>query len=717
MADIEFKNFGDYSKDTIASAAIKNMECGKGKTIKRYALVKDYLLPPGSWPESLPPDYCNARYDDMISKLMDSFINSGLEVKPDENGVYNLKYTGSYKLFIEDSEGKYTVVSKELPKPSQADTKPPEIDFDVTIPASENETSEIKVTAADNIGVARIDYADVEFKQIGESDNGTDEFFLTERKPISASGETIKTDRSIVICAIDTSGNASYERVDIDNEPEPTNEPDETSSPIPSATAEPKPTEAPKISYTLSETDDTWNPISVNLNITDDEDIAQVRFVRMSQSRHGLYPPYEDGIDSGSVPYDVDCFSLFLPGSDKTSEEELKELEKICGGLEQGIIAESYYLSAFIDNVIGDEKYTDYSTEVIGNTFTVYQNSPYIIYAEDKSGNKSFKFFEVKNIKLTSAEVELNVYPDFSEEYIAEAKLNNIVENPNAGIKNIYVYRVIHELASAGVLDEIRATQQTIAGYQKYSQMIEPINGVYYLKDLGEYRVILEDEWGNYSFSRFTLSPSSDIRPPIECSTKSDGSQFTVDVRPDGDDIAKLEYVKCEERYEGIAEPTDEDLFALGTDRTKITDKTFTAQAGQKYAVRALYTDGSAAYGTVTIDAPSKNYRYEISGLSILTQSGEALGAPPENGSFEAEVTLKKLKDESSKDYVFVAVYNEEGILLNIDYVRADFAPDYDYSFGFNIPPQMQKIGSIKAFVWSGFNSAKPLAETKEINF
>ncbi len=358
MADIEFKNFGDYSKDTIASAAIKNMECGKGKTIKRYALVKDYLLPPGSWPESLPPDYCNAQYDDMISKLMDSFINSGLEVKPDENGAYSLKYTGSYKLFIEDSEGKYTVVSKELSKPSQIDTKPPEIDFDVTVPASENEPSEIMVTAADNIGVARIDYADVELKQIGRSDNGTDEFFLTERKPISASGGTIKTDRSIVICAVDTSGNASYERVDIGNEPEPTNEPDETSSPIPSATPETQPTEAPDI-----------------------------------------------------------------------------------------------------------------------------------------------------------------------------------------------------------------------------------------------------------------------------------------------------------------------------------------------------------------------DYPYEIGGLSILTQSGEALEAPPENGSFEAEVTLRKLKNESSKDYVFVAVYNEEGILLNIDYVRGDFAPDYDYSFGFNIPPQTQKIGSIKAFVWSDFSSAEPLSKTKEISF
>ncbi len=43
--------------------------------------------------------------------------------------------------------------------------------------------------------------------------------------------------------------------------------------------------------------------------------------------------------------------------------------------------------------------------------------------------------------------------------------------------------------------------------------------------------------------------------------------------------------------------------------------------------------------------------------------------------------------------------------------------PDYDYSFGFNIPAQTQKIGSIKVFVRSGFNSAEPLAEPKELKF
>ncbi len=56
-------------------------------------------------------------------------------------------------------------------------------------------------------------------------------------------------------------------------------------------------------------------------------------------------------------------------------------------------------------------------------------------------------------------------------------------------------------------------------------------------------------------------------------------------------------------------------------------------------------------------------------------------------------------------------------MLLNIDYVRSNFAPNYDYYIGFNIPAQNREIGSIKAFVWSGLDSAEPLAEAKIVVF
>ena len=49
--------------------------------------------------------------------------------------------------------------------------------------------------------------------------------------------------------------------------------------------------------------------------------------------------------------------------------------------------------------------------------------------------------------------------------------------------------------------------------------------------------------------------------------------------------------------------------------------------------------------------------------------------------------------------------------------MRSNFAPNYDYSIGFNIPAQNREIGSIKAFVWSGFDNAEPLAEAKAVEF
>ena len=61
-----------------------------------------------------------------------------------------------------------------------------------------------------------------------------------------------------------------------------------------------------------------------------------------------------------------------------------------------------------------------------------------------------------------------------------------------------------------------------------------------------------------------------------------------------------------------------------------------------------------------------------------------------------AEVAVYKNEARDTEDYVFVAVYDKNGMLLNIDYVRSNFAPNYDYSIGFNIPAQNREIGSIK---------------------
>ena len=103
--------------------------------------------------------------------------------------------------------------------------------------------------------------------------------------------------------------------------------------------------------------------------------------------------------------------------------------------------------------------------------------------------------------------------------------------------------------------------------------------------------------------------------------------------------------------------------------------------------------------------------------MSILSISGDKLETPPENASFIVETSVNKKKDNNTKDYIFVAIYAKNGILLNLDYVKANFAPNYDCSFGFNIPASLGEIGEIKTFIWDKFNSLNPLAGTKSISF
>ncbi len=110
-------------------------------------------------------------------------------------------------------------------------------------------------------------------------------------------------------------------------------------------------------------------------------------------------------------------------------------------------------------------------------------------------------------------------------------------------------------------------------------------------------------------------------------------------------------------------------------------------------------------------------FEYRIGGPSVTNTSGEILDSPPIGESFLVNVRVDKLTDGNEPVYVFVAVYDENGALLSIDYVRANFAKGSDYEFGFHIPAQTAKVGEIRSFAWSDFDSAKPLAETKKIIF
>lgn len=115
--------------------------------------------------------------------------------------------------------------------------------------------------------------------------------------------------------------------------------------------------------------------------------------------------------------------------------------------------------------------------------------------------------------------------------------------------------------------------------------------------------------------------------------------------------------------------------------------------------------------------AAENTYSYEITGSRIIDTSGEAMERPQKNKSFIVEADMTKTKERDEKDYLFAAVYDTDGALISLDYVKAKFVADGECSFGFNIPAQEKAVGSVKAFVWNAFNSMEPLAESKTLTF
>ncbi len=120
---------------------------------------------------------------------------------------------------------------------------------------------------------------------------------------------------------------------------------------------------------------------------------------------------------------------------------------------------------------------------------------------------------------------------------------------------------------------------------------------------------------------------------------------------------------------------------------------------------------------SIAAEIPSQNYSYEIIDVSLKTTSGENLEQVPANSAFIVNLDFIKNKERNEKDYIFTAVYDKDGALLNLDYVYADFVENNTYSLGFYVPKQEKEIGKIKAFIWHSFDDMKNLCESKELNW
>ena len=111
---------------------VKDIECGKGTSLKKYTLTGHKVTPPGSF-HNYP---YNERYDEVTEDECQYYVNAGLLVASREyadgdtfeEAQYPVKTSGTYILFTEDSDGKYSrteLIIKSSPKPTTTPTAIP----------------------------------------------------------------------------------------------------------------------------------------------------------------------------------------------------------------------------------------------------------------------------------------------------------------------------------------------------------------------------------------------------------------------------------------------------------------------------------------------------------------------------------------------------------------------------------------------------------------
>lgn len=125
----------------------------------------------------------------------------------------------------------------------------------------------------------------------------------------------------------------------------------------------------------------------------------------------------------------------------------------------------------------------------------------------------------------------------------------------------------------------------------------------------------------------------------------------------------------------------------------------------------------TSQYGNVQIIIPAfrdETFPYEITGLVL--RDSDIL---PENSDFVVKYTITQIAERNTSEYdkFFVAAYDTDGKLICVSSKNVKMSVGQIIHLGYLIEPNGKKVGSVKAFAWDGFNSMKPLAETKTLVF
>lgn len=99
---------------------------------------------------------------------------------------------------------------------------------------------------------------------------------------------------------------------------------------------------------------------------------------------------------------------------------------------------------------------------------------------------------------------------------------------------------------------------------------------------------------------------------------------------------------------------------------------------------------------------------YTINSMTITDENNAPLDTIPENSDCYAEVSVTKNTERNEKDYIIIAMYDENGNLADVSYMRAFFIKDQTATFGKSF--NTKGIKKIKSFIWSENLSLTPLS-------
>lgn len=339
---------------------------------------------------------------------------------------------------------------------------------------------------------------------------------------------------------------------------------------------------------------------------------------------------------------------------------------------------------------------------------------------------------DVDEVELERPMAELVITPsaDTSQGCVATAEVKNLECGKDAEIER-YVLMKSVELPPGSWPDSLSPEacnmvydewlEDRIDEWVAEGREIQPENGIYKLTEYGDYILFVEDTNGRYSY----FGASADEIEITPAPTPPSGQTVTVQappVSPAGGVVAYEDKITISSPKQGhIAYSINGGDYIYSYESWITIVITEDTELRVKAWIDALaedteYITPEAVY-TYTVNNAVSEYPYSIDALAVTNDTGETLTEPPADTGFIVDVTLKELKERDARDQMFVAVYDKNGKLLSLDYVRCNLAADSEISIGFYVPPQNAAIGSIKAFIWSSFDTPEPLAQTAELKF